>query len=268
MPQSFRLSVAELAFALANSGALEAGFAYLQTVLGDIEPERFADWMTVASHSLIARGLLDVQPDGSYGELNSDLQLIARAMVRDERTLRCHRAQQGPDGAIEQYVSILFDADVIVAHWIEQSVVASVEVIPSLSDATAKIALFIGAQANRGTLEEAREPQTIPVEQLGRLRQAAHKLDAGQMREKLRPYVDAIWLSEFAATLTAADAVWGDVLRIERVNEEVVAERGFLFVSSSDAAWLLQSFTPDGSLLEILPASQLAVAAASQNALA
>lgn len=43
---SFRLSVAELAYAMACCGSVEAAFAYLQTVLGDIEPEQINSWFT------------------------------------------------------------------------------------------------------------------------------------------------------------------------------------------------------------------------------
>lgn len=268
MPQSFRLSVAELAFAMAYSGALEAGYGYLQTVLGDIQPERFNDWMTSASHSLIARGLLQAQPDGSYGELDGDLRLIAQSMTRDQRTLRCHRSQQGPDGAIEQFVNVLFDDALIVAHWIEQNVVAVVETMPSRSDAVAKIALFMGAPSDPPAPEPFLATPTIPTDQLARLRRAARGLTAAQMGEQLRRFIDVDWLDDLATTLTAPDAVWGDVLRIERINDEVTADRGFLFVSSTDAAWLLRSVAPDGSQLAILPALQPTLATLCEEALA
>lgn len=40
MIPSFRLSVAELASAMALSGNVEAAYGYLQTVLGNIEPDQ------------------------------------------------------------------------------------------------------------------------------------------------------------------------------------------------------------------------------------
>lgn len=268
MTQSFRLSVAELAFAMVYSGALEAGYGYLQTMLEDIQPERFNDWMTSASHALIARGLLKARPDGSYGELDSDLGLIAQCMVRDQRTLRCHRSQGGPDGAIEQFVSVLFDETLIVAHWIEQNIVAVVEEIPSRSDAVADIALFIGVPGDLRAPVAPLTPQTIPTDYLTQLRRAASSLTAAQMEEHLKQFIiDADFLPSLARTLTANDAVWGDVLRIERINDEVTAQRGFLFVSDAETAWLLHSAAPDGSLLEVLPGTPAAVASLCDEAL-
>ena len=60
-----------------------------------------------------------------------------------------------------------------------------------------------------------------------------------------------------ADTLADPQAVWGDVLRIDRVDEEVVAERGFLFVSSANLAWLLVLDPANASFVEVMPATRL-----------
>lgn len=271
MPQSFRLAAGELAFAMAHAGNVEAAFSYLQTVLGEVAPEQFNDWMTGASHSLIARNLLSVRQDGSYGDLDPDLQQVTQTILLDERTLRCHRVRQVPEGAVEQFVSVLFGDELLLAHWIEHNVVAVLEAIPDRSDAFARIALFAGAPVGSNgsappTLDAA-APQTIATEQLGRLRREARTLNAAQMAGRLQGTIDASWRDSFAAALTDDDAVWGDVLRIERVDGEVTAERGFLFVAATDTAWLLRLVGPDAAQLQIVPGTQEAVARACDEVL-
>ncbi|PKO20903.1 MAG: hypothetical protein CVU38_17595, partial [Chloroflexi bacterium HGW-Chloroflexi-1] len=159
MTLTFCLSVAELAFAMAQSGNTEAAFGYWQTMLGDIAPEHFGDWMTAASHALVARDLLQMHPDGGYGELNADLRQVAQAIVRDLRTLRCHRLRQSPDGAVDRFVSLLFDENLMLAHWIEQRVVAMVQPIPTRGAAYSHVAAFIGVQTDNPFAAQSRVSQ-------------------------------------------------------------------------------------------------------------
>ena len=238
MNQSFRLSVAELAFAMAHSGNVEAAFGYLQTML-NIEPERFNDWMTAASHALIARDLLEVHPDGSYGQLHPELHRAAQAIVHDLGTLRCHRIRRNEESYDEQFVTILFAGDLVLAHWIEQNVVAITQSLSAPSEAYDHIAAFIGAPASFLEADPTRELQQLPMDELSQLRKSSSEMSPTQIAQELRRFLSAPWINTMADTLADPQAWWGDVLRVDRVAEDVVAEEGFLFVSSSGNAWLL-----------------------------
>lgn len=254
MNQSFRLSVAEFAFAMAHSGNIEAAYGYLQTMLG-IEPERFNDWMTAASHTLIARNLLEVHSDGSYGPLHADLHQVAQAVAQDQRTLRCHRIRRNVESYDEQFVTVLFAGDLVLAHWTEQNVVAMTQTLSGPSDAYEHIAAFIGLPASALHTDSAQEPQQLPADELSRLRKSSNEMSLEQLAQELRRFLSAPWIDTLANTLADPQAWWGDVLRIDRAAGNVVAEDGFLFVASSGTAWLLAQNPDNSATVRVVPAA-------------
>lgn len=259
MNQSFRLSVAELAFAMAHSGDVEAAYGYLQTMLA-VEPERFNDWMTAASHALVARDLLEVTPDGGYGPLHGDLQRVAKAIVQDQGTLRCHRIRRSGESYDEQFVTVLFTDDMALAHWVEQNVVAMIESLSGSGEAYDRIAAFVGVSQSTAEAESSQEVQLLPMDELSRLREMSSKMPSARIAQELRRFLTAPWIDAMADTLADPGAWWGDVLRIDRVANEIVAEEGFLFVASSGKAWLLGTNPQNGAAMAVIPATRSAIA--------
>ena len=61
------------------------------------------------------------------------------------------------DSIDEQYVTVLFAGDLVLAHWIEQNVVAMNQALSSLSDAYDHIAAFIGVLDNAPEADQPHE---------------------------------------------------------------------------------------------------------------
>ena len=260
---NYKFSVEEFAFILAHSGALEAGQGYLQAMLtlDDLAPERFNDWMTVASHSLIARGDLSLDSSGNYGDLAPDLQSLAQAVARDQCTLRCQRAHQNT----EQFISFLFDDDLLLAHWLEQRVATVIEVIADKPAVFERVAAFAGIAGDHPLASDEQMTGRLTINVLSELRKVASKHQLQPMTELLQRHMSSEntkLIGALAETLIQPDTLWGSVLRVERANNDsdVIAERGFVFVAAPGSPWLLPLDAGDRDFVRVMPGTQAGVA--------
>ena len=264
----YKFSVEEFAFILAQSGALEAGQGYLQAMLAleDLAPERFNDWMTVASHSLIARGDLNLDSTGNYGDLAPDLQRLAQAVARDPCTLRCQRAHQNT----EQFISFLFDDDLLLAHWLEQRVAMVIEVIEDRPAVFERIAAFAGIAGDHPLAADEQMTGRLTINVLGELRSVASQRKLQPMTELLQRHMSSentTLIGALAEALIQPDTLWGSVLRVERANNnsDVIAERGFVFIAAPGSPWLLPLDADDREFVRVMPGTHIGVAELCQR---
>lgn len=138
----FKLSVDEVAMALAQVGASDVGKQLLRTIADDeLSDAELSARLLAAGHSLMARELLDVSESGVV-TLNADLATVARALAEAPRTLRVSRVYGRREQTALYYES---DDGEFVAQAVDREIVHTLSYPVSRDTVTELCERLIGA---------------------------------------------------------------------------------------------------------------------------
>jgi hypothetical protein len=244
----FQLSVEEVAFAMGVIGDPAVSSGFLLAILGDISQQELEGRLYAASHSLMARGLFDVNLDTQEQQLDQALGAMIRALLANTYSLRCSRTIQGE----EQLLNYFLGDGQIVEHRLYKGVVSHLETIPDMVTVYSRCAAFYDLPIEMTAAEGAEEPVGfLPASLLEDVKDAIPTITASQI---VAQFTEA-GLSEQAAVDLADDLLQqryrGSVLRAETTTGEITSDRGFLLLNGPQRLWLMEAILEEPPLVRV-----------------
>lgn len=253
-----KLSVEEVAFVMGALGEPDAAAGFLAALVGRQERENLSGRITAATHSLIARGLLQVDATTGQNQLDAPLAQMVQVMLTAGRSLRCQSQTQG-----EERVSTIFLpatgalAGGGVAHELSLGVVAALETLPDATAISRRLGSFMGAPDLLAAVTAVPPvPQAMmSTDAVQRARQYAARRDSARLQAALAAEVSAELVDELATDWQNEEIAWGSILLLESANEpatpSLTANEGLLYAALPDKVWLLRltAVTPERAAL-------------------
>lgn len=246
--RTFRLSVDELAYILAQSGRPDLGQGVLQSASDtELSAEDVLQRMLAAGHSLIARNLLSINEDATP-VLTEDIRWLVQVLVSAPFSIRYTMAT-----AEAQFQLTYHSLDGgVVEHAVELGIV---HVITEYTQPDA--AIDGGVEFFQITnLQSSVDSQGEVAKEL--LDQALSGMDIKTIQKILSKGTLASQVRDHLAEDIAQTVYRGTVLRIEYgPNGEPIADRGFLLLRGEKRFWILKPLQrPNGAFVTIIPGSE------------
>ena len=229
----YRLSIEEVAFAMGHIGGAEVASGFLLALLGEISEQEANGRLYSASHSLIARGYLDVDLESSESKLDETLAVAIGTLVGNDFSIRCSRMVSGD----EQVLNFFVHGDEIVEHVLEKEVVSCLQRMSGVASVVDHCLTFFGVPAGSeaeplseplGTIEASLVEETKDAVEGGSKDEIAARLsNAG---------LEATVADELAEDLMTQE-YRGAILRVESQDLEAESGKGFLLLKSPERFW-------------------------------
>jgi hypothetical protein len=241
----FQLSVEELAFVLGILGGADVARGFLLSILGERPRQDLEQRLLTASHSLMARGYLELE--GETKCLDQRLSDTVGPLLRNEFSLRCSRSAAGAEQILNYYVqgSALLEQETIKA------VLFRLQIISGLPAALERSAEFFDLPRKGAAKGPDEAMGTIAVSLMEKARESVPSSSKQQ--------VAALFVSARLSPDVAADLAEdlfeleyrGSVIRIEREDERMVSNTGFLLLKGARRFWILDIVPRDPPLLNV-----------------
>jgi hypothetical protein len=237
-PNTFTLSIEELAYALGVLGGTEIASGYLGALLGERPQLELEGRLLAASHALVARDLLDFNPRTGDKQLSPELADLLRSLIQNEYSLRCNRVTAGEEDGVNFYRA----GNAWLEHRLSKAVVAHVTALAGIAMVARQSAMFFGLpiQSSKPLSGASQSVGVIPAALLERFgRPGTQPL----LAEITKLFVSAGLPLESASALAAdlaAPILRGSMMKVETRTEGLMADRGFLFFKGTRGAWILE----------------------------
>lgn len=229
MENDFLLSVEELALAMSLVGRPESGHNLMAAQLGAMKQEEARIRLLTAGHSLMARGWLAMDAQGTM-HLADSVARVARVLSRADFSIRYGRAHQNAEFSLAFH----FGEGGIFAHRIEQGVVHHIaEVYDRDTVIQGGMDFLEVSQAHPFTCPSVTLPYNL-------LAEVKDERDVSSILQRLR----AATVPQETGVLLAEDLYnaryRGSVLRVEYDENNVPrSDRGLLILRGPERLWLL-----------------------------
>lgn len=228
----FRLSVEELALAMSTEGRAEIAQSMMVAQLGKMEQEEARLRLLTAGHSLLARGWLTLEADGTLHLVDS-MARVARVLSGADFSIRYSRSYPTADFSLAFH----FGEGCILGHRIEQGVVHH---ISEVGDNDSVIQEGVGFFDVVNTAAFASPPFEISKELLELIKDdpAPVVIDLRLSRAGVPDEARAMLTEDLSQVRYR-----GSVLRVEyNENKAPVSDRGLLILCGPQRLWLLRPF--------------------------
>lgn len=243
----FRLSAEEVALALNLVGQPEIGHSTMIAQLGPLSQEDARARLLAAGHSLMARGLLTMNAEGSLF-LEETLARVARVLSHADFTIRYSRSHQNMDLSLSYH----FSKGAIFEHQIEKGVVHHITARQSANDVIKGGLMFLEISQTR--------PFTCPVVELPN-----DLLD--EIKDDPAPTIIQRRLEHARVPAETCDMLTkdlsntqyrGSILRVEYdENSTPTSDRGLLVLRGPERLWLLRPSVQEGKrYVTLLPGTE------------
>jgi hypothetical protein len=246
MATTYTLSIEEVSYLMGIIGGAEIAGGFLVSTLGKLSKETLNAKLLAAGHSLVARGVLDIEPGAEAGDIliEQDLRDAVAATLDATHIFRCE-IRHGEDPVA---FTLFVGASQVTTVAMRAGVTCQLN-----GYAFAEFPAQLAAQCGLATLQADRQPlATMSGEALLAARGLAGTVPAAELAATL-PLPPEIGM-RVATTMTLADTVWSSVLRIEAIaDERAVANSGVVLMTNNGSGWL---FKVDREHTELYEASQ------------
>jgi len=245
--REFVLSVEEVAFAMSAAGSEDVAGGFLLALLGEREQAEVDGRLYAAAHSLMARGLLQVNMQTGEKHLEPSLAEIVGGMARNNLSLRCSRTTQAGED-----VSTFFIASPgIIQHTLRDEVVSRLILLPDLAALSERCAIFFDLQAN-GDSESMESEGILSAALLDEITGAGDDVRL----ETVMAMLEAAGFPAVTAGLLATDLLTakyrGSVLRIAQTDGRANVEQGILLLKGAERLWLMVLLADDPGSLSVM----------------
>jgi len=236
----YRLGIEETGYALGVIGGEDVASEFLLSVLGDRSRKELEGRLFAAAHSLVARNLVGFDRQSGKKWLDPDFERILQPFIAPDFMLRCSRASQGE----EQLLSFNFAGDSIISHHVEQDVVSCLESISHIKGCTDLSAQFFSLTPADLKTEDI-ELAVFPHELLDSLREKSAIVSSTEIVHSLiENGVPSLVASGFAEDI-AVHIYRGSIIRLERREDAIAGDKGFIILQGQERFWLLDIVPAD-----------------------
>jgi len=249
--ECYTLSVEEVAYCMGLLGESEAAGGFLLAVLGEIEEQEMDGHLFAASHSLIARGYLDIDLDTSEQRLDQGVAKVLQVLLQHEYSLRCSRLVNDE----EELVNYFFGRDDIVEHRLAKGVVSRVERIKDTQGVVRRCQEFSQLLPEDIDGSPGEYLGTIPHELI---REATLNTSEATGQEMTSQLAGAGLSAEIAGEVVEdiiSEESRGSIVRVDNKDGEMESNEGFLFLKGPNRSWLFEIVPEDPPLLDIFRGS-------------
>ncbi|MBN1266493.1 MAG: hypothetical protein JXA25_13435 [Anaerolineales bacterium] len=242
MDNPYRLSVEEWALALSLAGAGQQSEALLRTYLGELSDDMARERMHAAGHSLIARGLLDIDPEGA-APLDPDFMSCVKAMAAADYSLRFGRSNE----AVDMFLTYHFKDGKLYEQALEYGVVIELTTIQDMKDVIQGGMDFYDVEKHAGFKAG---PVQLPYAQLEDLTGVTDldQLDAALKSAGVGEKERVLLKEDLAAARSR-----GSVLLVTYPgNTFPQSDHGFLTLEGPERMWLVSLEEVDGEMTATL----------------
>jgi hypothetical protein len=239
---SFRLAVDEVAMALTQVGEADLARDLLLagaggTLTGDTAQGR----LLAAGHSLMARGLLEVDADGSV-RLDETLARVLRPLAKADFSIRVSCSY----GSGELARSYHFAGPCVISQEVDRDIIYTLAEFLSRDAALASCVEFFDTE---DTAPFAADPVTLPMEVLDEIQETADpeavhaRLATAGMPESVR----AMFVPDFQGVVFR-----GGILRVDfGSGDGPASNRGALILRGPQRLWVMR-ILPEGDTARLL----------------
>ena len=239
MSSSFRLSIEEVAVSIASLGNSEAAAGFLQSITGDLTSDQLSGRLTAATHSLIARELLNIDLANESSILQTDLARSISVMLRSTiGSVRC--AKTYLEG--EKAITFFADHEWWLEYTIDFGVVSRLTLIQSIADVTRRICEF--SEFRDG---EAQLLGKVSGDSLQILRSLADEQNKPRLQHQIQEHLGEAIATELASAMTSPQAEWGAILHLTTSADlqGIEANKGIFFLNTTSSTWLFDGVQGD-----------------------
>lgn len=228
----FNLAVEEVAYAMGVLGGSETAHGFLVSLLGERPQKEIEGRLLAASHSLVARSLLDFEIEPARTWLNDDLAAAVKAILDQRFSLRCHHNV----GSQEQVLALFFGTDgLVVSQQLRREVVSELCIYRNAEDAVNQCLNFFGLPIGSGQPTPALAE--LPLNILNAWRAVTPDTDVKFLIKPLERLGLMPELAQELALSILATESRGSVSRIEGLQETPVANQGLVLLKGNNRAW-------------------------------
>lgn len=243
----FRIGIEELAYAMGVIGGSDMAAGFLLALLGERSTEEQNGRLLAASHALVARELMSFDIETAEKSLRSDFAAIIRLLVDSQFIIRLTNfAERG-----EETISFYFGDNGVVEHTLQQEVVSRLRWHKDVRSVRFQSQEFFGISFEDNHPQGAQPLINVPASMLDAVRDRRNEISAENVAERLilggMPTTHA---HAFAIDLFASSAR-GSVLRIERKDNQTVADNGLLLMFGRERSWILEIVPQDPPMLNV-----------------
>ena len=246
---SFQISHEELSVAMTLLGKSDEARGYLQSSSSLKSPEDLESRLIAASHSLIARDLIEVSND-SGAILNARLKKLVQALLDNRFFIRCSKTV--PGGQVFQ--NYFVNQEGVVLHKHANIVVSCLEEIPDVGTAAKYSYQFLGfpqnafvSDAPSGSINTALLQNLNGMAVTSSKESIASQLEnEGLLPEVAQRLADDFKSSEFKGSVLKA---------ITNSDGQPVSKQGFLFLKAPERFWLFEFVSEEPPLSRVFEGS-------------
>lgn len=240
----FTLTVEEMALLFSLIGQPQTGQKLMAAYLGEITEAEARARLLAASHSLMARGLLTLGPEGPL--MDSSLAQTVKGLSRPNFSIRYSRSTQEAEFALAYH----FYQDAILEHRLEQGMVHHLVEVPDASVVIKGGLLFFG-------LPQAQPFTAVPIRMdIRSLLNLKDVEDPAAVEASLRQTGAAEESLPLLAEDLARPRYRGSALRVQYDRQgNPYSENGFLLLHGPQRLWLISLSGSTKDTATLIPAS-------------
>lgn len=244
----WRLSVEEVAAILSTVSQPEMAHDLMMAQLGDMSREEAHARLLAASHSLLARGYLNVNESGELS-LSADMSRVAGILTHPDFSIRYTRSHQ----PFELTLAFHFSGSEIYAHSLENGILHHLTLVERQESVTERgLTFFALDEIDPFTCPKVEMPYAI-IEQIkdeDSLSVILKTLEGTQVPQETRtPFAEDVHQVQYR----------GSILRVEYEDSKPQSDEGLLVLRGTDRLWLLRLFVRNGNrYVTLLPGTEQA----------
>lgn len=243
----FQLSIEELAYAMGLLGEPGVARGFMITMLGEQDAREMEGHLFAATHSLMARGYLELDFKAGAQHLDKTLAEVVKVLMQHEFSLRCSRMV----GEDEYLVNYFFRGEDIVEHTLLHGVVSCLETIRDVQGVVDRCNSFFAPPAATTATTVAEVLGTIPVSVIDQASEA--------IRQSPKEYIVPWFVEAGMADAVASDLIddlhgreyRGSILKIVKKDNEMSASDGYLLLKGPSRFWIMEIIPQEPPLVKV-----------------
>ncbi|OQA19863.1 MAG: hypothetical protein BWY63_01635 [Chloroflexi bacterium ADurb.Bin360] len=241
------LSIEELAYAMGVLGGTEVANGYLASLLGERPQREVEGRLLAASHGLVARGHLELDPVTGDKQLSVELANLVGVLLQNDYFLRCTRVAAGREEIVNFYVS----GDTYVEHRLDKAVVAWVSALSGREEIGRQAAEFFDLKPAHKFTAPASSVGAIPALLFEKIGQSSLNANAKQIAAQLVTGDLSVDIAHAMAADLASLTCRGSVMKILVRDGAFISDDAFLIFKGPQGYWILEVVSQEPSMLQV-----------------